>query len=81
MPPDIPSTKAVTPGSKGDNGDISWDVSGRSEQTTMIIVPDPSEVQSPRLLAASLDPQGERDEEKGIQRPTSARELFLSCQQ
>jgi hypothetical protein len=67
VPPDfmvIPPTKVITD-SEGDENDIPRHSVDR-------LVPDPSEVQPPRLLAASLDPQAERDKEKvlNVQHPS-----------
>ncbi|KAF8338649.1 hypothetical protein F5887DRAFT_1235905 [Amanita rubescens] len=62
VPPDfmvIPPTKVITD-SEGDENDIPRHPIDKPP----VIVPDPSEVQPPRLLAASLDPQAERDKEK-----------------
>ena len=63
----IPPTKVITD-SEGDENDIPR----HSVDRPPVIVPDPSEVQPPRLLAASLDPQAERDKEKvlNVQHPS-----------
>lgn len=61
VPPDfmvIPPTKVITDGEGDEN-----DTPRHSVDRPPVIVPDPSEVQPPRLLAASLDPQAERDKE------------------
>ncbi len=63
----IPPTKVITD-SEGDENDIPR----HPVDKLPVIVPDPSEVQPPRLLAASLDPQAERDKEKvlNVQHPS-----------
>ena len=85
VPPDfivIPPTKVITTDGEGEEIDIPRNANDRQgEPKTSVMVPDPSEVQPPRLLAASLDPQAEREKDKigtGAQRRQPTRKLFLS---
>ncbi|KAK2465119.1 hypothetical protein APHAL10511_002927 [Amanita phalloides] len=69
VPPDfivVPPTKVITDG-ESDENDIPRHstVDREGEYRPSVIVPDPAEVQPPRLLAASLEPQTEREKEKG----------------
>ncbi|KIL59925.1 hypothetical protein M378DRAFT_26752 [Amanita muscaria Koide BX008] len=63
----IPS-KVVTSDGEGDDGDIPRDALGKGQK----VISDASDAQGPRLLAASIDPQGDREKDKFVQRPTSA---------
>ncbi|KAF8630992.1 hypothetical protein AX15_002684 [Amanita polypyramis BW_CC] len=68
VPPDfivIPPTRVVTTDGEGEENDIPRNASDKQgEPKPSVILPDPSEVQPPRLLAAALDPQAEREKDK-----------------